>query len=89
MRNHFDLAFNAFGVLFTYDSDMEWDAGTPWYRPTRIYKVVRGGEYGFRESSGKLMSYCEDIVPPLHEVGPGSPTCMVSGRGAAFPARYQ
>jgi len=89
LRNHYDLAFNALGDLFTYDSDMEWDAGTPWYRPTRIYQVVSGGDHGFRESSGKLMAYSEDIVPPLYEVGPGSPTGMVAGRGAAFPARYQ
>lgn len=89
MRNHFDLAFNALGDLFTYDSDMEWDAGTPWYRPTRIYQVLSGGDYGFRESSGKLQGYCGDIVPPLCEVGPGSPTGMTSGLGAAFPAKYQ
>jgi putative heme-binding domain-containing protein len=89
MRNHFDSAFNALGDLFTYDSDMEWDAGTPWYRPTRIYHVVSGGDYGFRESSGKLMGYCPDVVPPLVDVGPGCPTGVVSGLGAAFPAKYQ
>ena len=44
LRNHFDIAFNALGDLFTYDSDMEWDVGTPWYRPTRIYHLVSGGE---------------------------------------------
>ncbi|MEK0445432.1 MAG: hypothetical protein RLZZ399_753 [Verrucomicrobiota bacterium] len=89
MRNHFDLAFNALGDLFTYDSDMEWDAGTPWYRPTRMVQVLSGGDYGFRESSGKLHGYCEDIAPPLCEVGPGSPTGMTSGLGSAFPAKYQ
>lgn len=89
LRNHFDIAFNALGDLFTYDSDMEWDAGTPWYRPTRIYHLVSGGDYGFRESSGKLLEYCPDIVPPLVNVGPGSPTGVVSGLGTAFPAKYQ
>lgn len=89
LRNHFDIAFNALGDLFTYDSDMEWDVGTPWYRPTRIYHLVSGGDYGFRESSGKLLEYCPDIVPPLLAVGPGSPTGVVSGLGAAFPAAYQ
>ena len=88
-RNHFDIAFNALGDLFTYDSDMEWDAGTPWYRPTRIYQIVSGGDYGFRESSGKLHEYCPDVVPPLVNVGPGSPTGVVSGLGAKFPAKYQ
>jgi putative heme-binding domain-containing protein len=89
MRNHFDIAFNGLGDLFTYDSDMEWDAGTPWYRPTRIYHVVSGGDYGFRESSGKLLGYCPDVVPPLVDVGPGCPTGVVSGLAAAFPAEYQ
>jgi putative heme-binding domain-containing protein len=89
LRNHFDIAFNALGDLFTYDSDMEWDAGTPWYRPTRIYHLVSGGDYGFRESSGKLMAYCPDIVPPVINVGPGSPTGVVAGKGAKFPAKYQ
>ncbi len=89
MRNHFDIAFNSSGDLFTYDSDMEWDSGTPWYRPTRIYQIVSGGDYGFRESSGKLLEYCPDVVPPLVNVGPGSPTGMVSGQNAAFPAKYQ
>ena len=89
LRNHFDIAFNALGDLFTYDSDMEWDVGTPWYRPTRFYQLVSGGDYGFRESSGKLLEYCPDIVPPLVNIGPGSPTGVVSGLGAAFPAAYQ
>ncbi len=89
LRNHFDIAFNALGDLFTFDSDMEWDAGTPWYRPTRIYQLVSGGDYGFRDSSGKLLEYCPDVVPPLINVGPGSPTGMVSGQGAKFPAEYQ
>ena len=32
-RNHFDAAFSPDGELFTFDSDMEWDEGLPWYRP--------------------------------------------------------
>ena len=51
--------------------------------------MVSGGDYGFRESSGKLLSYCPDVVPPLVEVGPGCPTGVVSGLAAAFPAKYQ
>ena len=35
-RNEYDIALNRQGELFTYDADMEWDVGTPWYRPTRI-----------------------------------------------------
>ena len=32
-RNAFDIAFNEDGELFTFDADMEWDMGMPWYRP--------------------------------------------------------
>src|SRR5205823_3691176 len=31
-RNHFDAAFSPTGELFSFDSDMEWDLGLPWYR---------------------------------------------------------
>jgi len=88
-RNQYDAALNAHGDLFTYDADMEWDLGLPWYRPTRICHVVSGGDYGWRSGSGKWPSYYEDSLPPLVEIGPGSPTGVVSGRGAKFPARYQ
>ena len=40
-RNPFDIAFNRDGDLFTYDSDMEWDMNTPWYRPTRVCHAVQ------------------------------------------------
>ena len=46
-RNEFDAAFNRFGDLFTYDADMEWDIGTPWYRPTRNSLATSGGDAGF------------------------------------------
>src|SRR5262249_45427782 len=47
-RNPYDLAFNPEGELFTFDSDMEWDAGTPWYRPTRVNHVIDGADFGWR-----------------------------------------
>jgi hypothetical protein len=52
-RNQYDVAFNATGDLFTYDADMEWDVGTPWYRPTRICQAMPGSEFGWRSGSGK------------------------------------
>ncbi|MEK6248621.1 MAG: hypothetical protein N2C12_10610, partial [Planctomycetales bacterium] len=71
-RNHYDLAFNSAGELFTFDSDNEWDMGTPWYRPTRICHVVSGGEFGWRANSGKWPAYQPDSLPPVVDVGPGS-----------------
>jgi putative heme-binding domain-containing protein len=88
-RNDFDMAFNENGDLFAYDADMEWDFGMPWYRPTRICQVVPGAEFGWRNGTGKWPEYYEDSVPPVLDIGPGSPTGMISGKGAKFPAKYQ
>ncbi|MEO6188920.1 MAG: heme-binding protein [Ginsengibacter sp.] len=88
-RNPFDMAFNEDGELFTYDSDMEWDMGLPWYRPTRINHVTSGSEYGYRENNGKLSPSYPDNLPPVLNVGPGSPTNVVSGMNARFPEEYR
>ncbi|MFW6157363.1 MAG: c-type cytochrome, partial [Balneolaceae bacterium] len=88
-RNQYDAAVNAHGDLFTYDSDMEWDMGMPWYRPTRVLQVVSGSDYGWRSGSGKWPEYYEDSLPPLLNIGPGSPTGVLFGTDAAFPAKYQ
>lgn len=88
-RNQYDLAFTLEGDAFTYDSDMEWDIGSPWYRPTRIYHCVQGGEFGWRSGSGKWPTYYLDNLPPAADIGPGCPTGVASGKGAKFPAKYQ
>lgn len=88
-RNAYDFAFNALGDIITYDSDMEWDAGMPWYRPTRICLATSGSDLGWRSGSGKWPIYYPDSLPGLLDIGPGSPTGVESGRGAKFPARYQ
>jgi putative heme-binding domain-containing protein len=88
-RNTYDFAFNNFGDIIAYDSDMEWDAGLPWYRPTRICLAASGSDLGWRSGAGKWPSYYPDSLPALVDIGPGSPTGVVSGHGARFPARYQ
>lgn len=88
-RNEYDVAFNADGEAFTYDSDMEWDIGSPWYRPTRVNHAVAGAEFGWRSGSGKWPAYYPDSLPAVADVGPGSPTGVVFGAGAKFPAKYQ
>jgi putative heme-binding domain-containing protein len=88
-RNQYDIAFDVHGELFTYDADMEWDIGTPWYRPTRVCHVTPGSEFGWRGGDAKWPVYFPDSVPPVLDIGPGSPTGIVFGTGAAFPPRYQ
>lgn len=88
-RNQYDVAFTAEGDLITYDADMEWDLGMPWYRPTRICHVVPGSEFGWRNGTGKWPAYYEDSLPAIFNIGPGSPTGVVSGKDAFFPAKYQ
>lgn len=88
-RNEFDAAFDKDGELFTYDSDMEWDIGAPWYRPTRVCHVVSGADWGWRNGSAKWPEYYSDTLPPVVNLGPGSPTGVVFGYGARFPAAYQ
>ena len=88
-RNEFDAAFNDLGDLFTYDSDMEWDIGSPWYRPTRVIHCVSGADYGWRSGSGKWPTYYPDSLPAAVDIGPGSPTGVCSGVGAKFPEKYQ
>ena len=88
-RNPYDAAFDANGELFAYDSDMEWDMGTPWYMPTRINHAVSGGDYGWRSGSGRWPAYNADSLPATVDIGPGSPTGAIFGTGAKFPAKYQ
>ena len=88
-RNPYDIAFNPDGELFTYDADMEWDIGAPWYRPTRINHCVTGGESGWRSGSGKWPEYYFDSLPAAVDIGKGSPTGVAFGTGAKFPPKYQ
>jgi putative heme-binding domain-containing protein len=88
-RNIFDAAFNHAGDLFTYDADMEYDFNTPWYRPTRVCQAVSGSEFGWRNGAGKRPVFYPDNLPPVIDIGPGSPTGVTFGYGAKFPAKYQ
>ena len=88
-RNDYDLAFNADGELFGWDSDMEWDWGMPWYRPIRVFHATSGADQGFREGSAKWPDYYPDSLPAVTNIGIGSPVGVTFGYGAKFPAAYQ
>ena len=88
-RNTYDIAFNDAGELFAYDSDMEWDFGMPWYRPTRISHVTSGSEFGWRTGNSKWSPTFADNLPAILNIGQGSPTNLFYGKNARFPQKYQ
>jgi putative heme-binding domain-containing protein len=88
-RNTYDIAFNSDGELFGFDSDMEWDWGTPWYRPIRINHIVSGGDYGFREGTAKWPNWYPDSLPTTLDIGIGSPTGVKFGMKSRYPEKYQ
>lgn len=88
-RNQYDIDFNPGGELFTYDSDMEWDVGLPWYRPTRILHVTSGAEFGFREGTAKWPAYYPDSLGAAVNTGLGSPTGLKFGTRSNFPEPYK
>ena len=88
-RNAYDMAFNADGELFVYDADMEWDFGSPWYRPTRVNHATSGSELGWRSGTGKWPACYPDSLPALIDIGPGSPVGAAFGYGTKFPEKYQ
>jgi putative membrane-bound dehydrogenase-like protein len=92
-RNAYRMDFNADGELFTFDSDNERCVSLPWYEPTRFYHVVPGGHYGWqapqRAETWRMPPYFCDVVPPIANLGRGSPTGVVCYRHTQFPAPYQ
>ena len=88
-RNAYDHAFNRDGELFTYDSDMEWDVGLPWYRPTRVNHLIPGAEFGWRSGWSKWPAYYVDSLPATLDVGRGSPTGVVFYEHQRYPEKYQ
>lgn len=87
-RNPYDHAFNLEGELFTFDSDMEWDINVPWYREVRSVHAIPGGDYGWRTGSGVWPDYYLDSLPPLREVGRGSPVGVEFYQHHVYPKEY-
>ena len=89
LRNACDLAFTPDGSCFTYDSDMEWDMGMPWYRLPRVVHVLPGADSGWRAGTGKWADWYPDAVPAVAQTPPGSPTAVVHGGDGAFGVDYE
>ncbi|MCE9529234.1 MAG: hypothetical protein K8R36_24570, partial [Planctomycetales bacterium] len=92
-RNIYDLDFNAFGQLFTVDSDGERDHHLPWYAPTRLFDVGEGMHHGWvlqgHQRSWNRPAYFPDVAPRLCEIGRGSPTGVTVYRHTQFPSEYR
>ncbi|MFN7290041.1 MAG: hypothetical protein ACK5YR_24780 [Pirellula sp.] len=55
-RNQYDIDFSPTGELFTDDADMEWEFGTPWYRPNRVNHVISGAKFPAKYQNALLIS---------------------------------
>jgi putative heme-binding domain-containing protein len=92
-RNPYGFDFNSDGELFTFDSDNERCVALPWYEGCRLYHVVEGGFHGWlapqRAQTWRLPPYFVDVVPPVLDLGRGSPTGVVCYRHAQFPEKYR
>lgn len=92
-RNPYSFDFNTDGEPFTYDSDNERCVGLPWYEGCRFYHVVPSGNYGWRSpqlsQTWRKPTYFPDVVPPIADLGRGSPTGVACYRHSQFPANYR
>lgn len=87
-RNEYDFAFHGDGSLFSFDSDMEWDVGLPWYRPVRVTFCPTGAEFGWRNGSGKWPTYYADSLPAALDLGRGSPTGVTFYQANRLPQAF-
>jgi putative heme-binding domain-containing protein len=88
LRNAYDHAFNLAGEMFTFDSDMEWDINQPWYRDVRTVHGIPGGNYGYRNGSGKFPPYYLDSLPAVRDLGRGSPVGVEFYQHHVYPKAF-
>jgi len=87
-RNPPNLGMNSLGDPFSFDSDMEWHVGLPWYRPVRLNHWAIGGDQGWQEV-GAYPPYYIDCLPGILNVGRGSPTWGVFHEHNQLPEKYR
>ncbi|MCC6992241.1 MAG: c-type cytochrome, partial [Acidobacteria bacterium] len=88
MRNPYDFAYNLAGDAFVFDSDMEWDVNSPWYREVRTIHMAPGGDAGYRNGTGKYQDEYFDITPALRHLRRGSPVGVETYQAYAYPTRF-
>ncbi|MBM3734924.1 MAG: c-type cytochrome [Acidobacteria bacterium] len=89
LRNAYNHAYNLEGEAFTFDSDTEGDINLPWYREIRSVHGVPGADYGWRTGSGQWPAYFIDSLPPMRNVGRGSPVGVEFYQHHVYPASYR
>ncbi len=87
-RNPPNLGQNYLGDLFSFDSDMEWHVGLPFWRPVRLNHWLVGGDQGWQEV-GAYPPYYIDNLPGILDVGRGSPTWGVFYEHTQLPEPYR
>ena len=87
-RNAYDYGYNLAGEAFLFDSDMEWDIGLPWYREVRTAHQILNGNYGYKNGSGKYPQYYIDSLPPVRDLGRGSPVGVEFYTSYAYPKEF-
>jgi mono/diheme cytochrome c family protein len=84
-RNTYDFAYNLLGEVFWFDSDSESELGVPWYREVRTVHGIPGGNFGYRNGSGKYPPWYIDSLPPVRDVNRGSPVGVEFYQSYAYP----
>ena len=88
MRNPYDFAYNIAGEAFIFDSDMEWDVNSPWYREVNTIHAIPGGDGGYRNGTGKFQDEYFDVIPALRHLRRGSPVGVETYQSYAYPAKF-
>jgi putative heme-binding domain-containing protein len=92
LRNPYGIDVNAAGDVFTWDADNEYDMDTPWYRPTRLWHLFAGADFGWRITQGQWPPYYPDqadMATAVMDLGKGSPTSVMFGTGLRAPEKYR
>ncbi len=87
-RNPPGLGLNHLGELFSFDSDMEWHVGLPFYRPIQLNHWAMGTDQGWQEVGANRRHFI-DSVEPVMTAGRGSPNWGVFYEHDQLPARYR
>lgn len=86
MRNAYDFDFLRSGDPVTFDSDDEREISFPWYRPTRVFRLLPGSDAGWFSRSWKWPEFVPAMPETMAELGRGSPTGVLVLRDGNWPA---